>query len=519
MKLNVSFGVFIVLALFITFGILNTFHTSWVELSSYSVDESSCFSKLLLMYQGLIEHNPVKLMSYGFYQYGFVYFFLTMLLCVPAFFLKCYGLAIWIPRMVSVCFMLVAAVYAYRFLSLFVEKNIARMSVFLCLLMPIGWGMALIFKPDWAMTAALIASVYYFSIDQGRWSQDYWKGVVAFSLGVAVKVQAVTFLPLLLMVPWVSGSSFVLVERIKKTGMNLGILALVFVTANPFLLHPIGRFGFIHRFKEEMLNNSVPVGLVFKLHHLSSAYLSSWLWIPIVLGCVLLLTEEVRLKTFSFISVMIITLVINGVYFLWIIPRSQPHHYLTLMVLLILVFSISLKKVSPRYAVGILSVFLIFQLVFERNSYAAVLHRQLGFALEQKEAIRLSEQITNQLKPMINSRDYLLVSPTLMVDFVSLGVPYDHVEVKFGRLFLYHLDEDVFYKKWQKADLKKNPIKTFHEKRFLVFLKSDLEAPLPSTLSLEQKKEAELVRANLNTGTLGYRKFYETKELVFFSKQ
>ena len=83
---------------------LSLFKSQAALLPIYDGDSYAFLQKLVLMLDGIMERDPIKHVSYGFYNYGYGYFLFLLALSWPWILLNKLGAVIFICRFVSSLF-------------------------------------------------------------------------------------------------------------------------------------------------------------------------------------------------------------------------------------------------------------------------------------------------------------------------------------------------------------------------------------------------------------------------------
>ena len=156
-----------------------------------------------------------------------------------------------------------------------------------------------------------------------------------------------------------------------------------------------------------------------------------------------------------------------------------------------------------KLLVGLLCVMFVINI----GSIRDVVWKRLFYVNEAKE--KQLAIITEQLKG-IKKTDYVLASPGIPIDSNSLKIPITHIEL-IHRFFLpYRFEEEAFYKKWEKFDLKNNKhIKPFTHKQYIVLSKKqslntvDISKPYLNLIKL--KKDVQQ-----------YPKYYEDNDIIIY---
>lgn len=514
-----------VLAVFI---FLDLRHTDIIALQYYSIDEYSFQHVLYKMHDGIRHADVRNIFQYTFYSYGFSYFFITDLLAFPFLYTHNYELAIVIPRLLSSVAAVLALVYSYKILRLYVSAAAALILTALLLTFPGFWLNGSWFHPDVLMTTLLIIAVYYFCKDLFAFKRNYWLGVLFFSEAIAIKLQAFTFLPLLLLILFheeVTLFSFARfganLWRAVKTG---ALLIGVFLLNNPFLLHPKGLRSFAGMFAENMQSNStnhfskVPVTITDKIHlALHDYYLLAPLLALLMLGALLFILKHFRDQKYHVLYFLVVALLVNVVYLFLFVQKTWQHYYLTIGFLWMLTGVFLYLLVPKKWMMGALVLLVLlnagFHIPILKNEFSS------SYAIDTKPVNASMNSIMRSfiqasLPGNFTASSKVLLSHNTCFDFRRLGIPFENVRYYDGALNASDISKDAF--------LAAHP--GVKEKYFFapdILIINKTEDPCYSHVP-SWKPEFDCTPASqataeaLRNGTAGYRLLAENEYLILY---
>lgn len=458
------------------------------------------------MKEGIFEFNLAKLFSYGYYQYGFPYFFLIECLSLPFLITQHFSPVIWIARMVSsVSFVGSLTVILLIFNS---KKDsystlIKWILLGFILMIPICWEFATAFRPDWPMIFFLVLTLYYLKQDNQSMGKSYIKAVLSFSAALIVKFQAITFFPLILVYPILPLNFRGLKHSLWAFLSSIGM----FILFNPYLLHPTGRYGFLNRLTQEFSKSTAPIGFDIKLMILQEKFIHGSIIISLFLFlCLFPLFKSIVSDKFRF--TFFLTMVLNCLYYFWIHSIPQAHHFLPLVILLLVLASEFLLDIKVRHnfvlavLCGLVSVHVFFSCPGLYQNFSKI----LVITPQNKQILDSGKHITKALAGKMTKDDTLLLNLSVPADPKSLGVSLSQF-VYTKEIYKHHLNQDAFLKRYNNV----NPrIKPFREKTFFLWNKASLNHPSNSFHTQEVAK----MRASI-----GYQTLYEDELFWILEKR
>ena len=319
-------------------------------------DEYTFIIVLLKMKNAFLEGNIPQIFSYSFFNYGFAYFFGLMLITLPAILLEKWAWVIVIPRILSAVSALAATFLIHKLLEK-QSKPISLLAVFGLATMPGFWIYGTWFHPDWSMTAALLAAIFAFTRDHWQLNKQYWIGCLCLGLAVGIKLQALTFVPLLGLY-LLQAHQHTYWQRFKTCILGLGIVIGTFLLCNPYLIHPEGRIAFFRALNINMISNTSNhgVGTAVSLHEKLSGAIGMYFFRPelAIILCGILLAMGYRFwislkKPSSMMDAVAVITTLNLIYLLFAVNKNWGHYYIAPMTLAWLVSMAALAHLNEKH--------------------------------------------------------------------------------------------------------------------------------------------------------------------------
>lgn len=511
-------------------------------LQIYSIDEYVFHGSIRHMYESLLSGNLSGLFGYGFYQYGFIYFFLNLIAAFPGIILHKTWLAIIAPRIVTGLFAIGSLYIIYQFTKLTNNKKVALLfTTFFCTL-PAFWFNATWFHPDWSMTFFILGFIYFLTRDNWQFKRNFWLGVISYGLALAFKYQALTFAPLLIgYIFYDSLRQLTLVgiyQKIKIFTFSLGGLVSIFIFCNPYVLHPMGWRAFSSSFVQNMTSNatnhgsSITVTLTDKINlAIGDYYLNIIFFFIFNLAAFWLVWLFFKHKEKNIFVLLAVNYLVNVSYLFLFVNKAWQIYYLPVIVSGLLILPFYLKSVSPKRAVQYLSIAIIIQIFCYSSSYIPLLSNGRDrtspdyITYSQSEQREMNEFILKTLTPTIKSDSVVLLSSYTPLDFETLGLNYEQVKLIFGSLTLESFDLET-YLAGQRAywgDLKTDDelASSFKPVDFIIIRK---DVPYMDTNLIAGVRDIQTYTTGraiidgLYDGTYGYMVLGESPQVVIFSR-
>jgi hypothetical protein len=509
-------------------------------LQLHSIDEYALHGSLRSMYVGVLDLKISKLFSYGFYQYGFVYFLINLLVSFPALLLKYTSLAIFLPRFIASLFAVGSLAVAYKFTRYYLGNIASVFFVFFIVTMPAFWFNATWFHPDWAMTFFLLGSTFFLQKDGWQFGRKFYIAILSFSLAVAFKYQAVTALPLIFMYVFYDNirniTTVGLKLAMKRLSLSFGVILGIFLLLNPFIAHPVGWKLFMSSLMSNLHSNAVNHGIASiptlwdKIHGaVGDYYVGLFLFIALLVVAIFSFKPIFKDKERSIFPVVSVNFFINLAYLLFFVNKSWQIYYLPVMVLGSLLILYPLMRISLRRQIVLFIGVIAIQLICYTTSYVDILTVSRDtkapdmndYSLERNSL--LNNFIVDSLKGKVTKNDWVLITPYTPFDYEKLGLTFDQVRIIYGPLDLTLLNRDAYIdaqqKFWGDSKSRDELAASYKEKRFIVLRKN---IPFINTKKIENSSDKEgyntavLIMKDLDSGKLGYRKIAENDSVLIY---
>jgi hypothetical protein len=428
-----------------------------------SIDEYAFHGSILRVYEGLISFDLKKIFSHGFYSYGSTFFILNGLAAFPWLGETGSSFAIIVPRVITTIFMAVTLFIMTKLVEQF-HKNIFEkiLALLFVIAMPGIWVNAMWFHPDYMMTAFLMASMYMLFRSNEIGDRYYWLSVLFWGIAVAVKVQAITFAPVLIwsvliMIRNKSGSE----HFVQILAASFVSIVIIFVILNPYVIHPKGANAWFQVFVSNIESNASNHGrfgdlsLLFKIKHAIELF-----YVPMVLLIVLLLLSLIALhkewksKQLRLSGMAAAYILPNIIYLLFFVNKAWNHYFLPVFMMSPLIFSFGIQLLRDRYSLNIIWIratfimLVVTQIVaFSPTLKDLIELRMNGGAISADSLNRYQPQIVYEsderdkenevyelIKEDVKHDSIFLKSPYLPFPFRDSELSYGQVRVIFGPL-------------------------------------------------------------------------------------
>lgn len=511
-------------------------------LQLYSLNEYAFLASLSYMYESLIIGKWSGLFAYGFYQYGYVYFFLNFVAALPGLWTENYSWAIAAPRIVTSVFGVGLLYLVYRFALLYVPTISALLTAAIVASLPAFLFGSSWFHPDIVFTFFIVASVLYLARDNWRFEGYFQTAVIAFALAVACKYQAITAVPLLGMYIYYDHlRTFRLTSLLlptKRLILSLITILGVFIVCNPYIFHPMGW-------------NVFYTALTWNINHVTSSaveivsfgtkvsYSLSDFYINVIflfiglLGLLWLIRHYFTTQSRSLFSVLAITGTVNLAYLFFGVNSSWFMYFFPTMILCVLALIYFVIQVSKPWQVFILSFVLVGQLVVYSSSYKAILIDLTDGSFHpdyttytHSENAALDTFLITELRGQTDSDDVILLSPYTPFSFQALDLTFNQVLIIYGPLDRSGLDASAYLagqrSYWKDIKTDEELMRTFRPADIIILRKNIPyidTALIPLMTDTAAYEKAAHIVTELYDGTLGYSVLAENELVVIFAKK
>jgi 4-amino-4-deoxy-L-arabinose transferase-like glycosyltransferase len=515
-------------------------YTNITFLQLHSIDEYVFYGSVRHMYLSLLSGNLSGLFGYGFYQYGFIYFFITLVGVTPALALHSTAAALVIPRLITIFFALASLIVIVKIARLQIGKLTSVLFMLFCVTMPAFWFNATWFHPDWAMTFFILAFIYCLARDNFAFGRWFLIAVLCYALAISFKYQAITFIPLLGFYIF-HDTLFTLsvttwMRRSKQLLLSLGGILGIFILTNPYILHPMGWRAFSGAFSTNMRSNATNHGIdatvtiVDKVNQAIGTYYFNGIFLFIlILAATFLIGKLLHTRTLSLAIVIALNFLINLAYLFFFVNKAWQLYYLPVIMSGVLVFLFYLKHYPQTLQHRSLGAAIAIQLIFFAPTYLPLLtvsrdHTVPDFnTYTPPENVAMAAFISETLEGKITSNDEVLITPYTAFAYEELGFTYEQVHTIFGPLpiGLLSLDAYIASQKTYWGDLKSDEelAKSYHPISYIIlrkdapFIKTEKIADLVDT---QAYWDASAIVAQLYSGELEYRVVAENDTVVVF---
>ncbi len=454
------------LIILLFFSVMIWIDFSWSKLSILemkSIDEYAFHGSLLRVYEGLISFDLKKIFSHGFYSYGSTFFILNGLSAFPWLGETGSSFAIIVPRVITTIFMAVSLFIMTKLVEQFhnniFEKILALLFV---IAMPGIWVNAMWFHPDYMMTAFLMASMYMLFRSNEIGDRYYWLSVLFWGIAVAVKVQAITFAPVLIwsvliMIRNKSGSE----QFVQILAASFVSIVIIFVILNPYVIHPKGANAWFQVFVSNIESNASNHGRVgelsleFKIKNaIELFYVPMALFIMLLLLSLIAIYKEWNSKQLRLSGMAAAYILPNTLYLLFFVNKAWNHYYLPIFIMAPLIFSFGINLLRDRFLLNLISLRATFILlvVTQIVAFSPALKdlielRMNGGAISADSINRYKPQIVYEsderdkenevyelIKEDVKHDSIFLKSPYLPFPFKDSELSYEQVRLIFGAL-------------------------------------------------------------------------------------
>lgn len=512
-------------------------------LQLHSIDEYVFHSSIRHMLESLLNGQLSGLFGYGFYQYGFVYFFINMLAAAPGILTNNYEWAIIAPRLVTSFFAIGSLVFIYKFARLFTSNITSVLFVIIFVTMPAFWYNATWFHPDWAMTFFLLICIYYLAKDNWSFNKYFKIAIVAYGFALAFKYQAITSLPILGLYIFYEPllnlklSNFVI--ACKRLSLAILSSITIFIICNPYILHPMGWNAFTTTFWANMVSNKTNHGLAGAVSFIDKINLAVGdFYLNIIFLFILILSSlwlnwlYLRRPERNIFFVIALNFLINFVYLIFFVNKAWQVYYLPVITLGILSFIYYFSSLSQKQKDQILGFICLVQIAIYSVSYLPILTTSRDIigapdytTYTNSENNELNHFLITSLTGQINDDTHILLTAYTPFSFNDLNLRYDQVDLIFGALTRDLIDQADYLKGQKKywGDLKTDAelLSSFNPANIII-IRKNIPFYTNTKLNLVKDKtaysEANTIVTELYAGDLGYKVLAENSLVVIFKK-
>lgn len=457
--------------LLILFAIINFENLDIGLLQFFSIDEYAFHGSIMRIFDGFKTFNLKKIMTPGFVNYGYAYFFLNFLVSLPFMLLEKTELIIYIPRMISAFFAVASFFYYAKICEVCIKTPYRYTCYSLCILIPGFWINGAWFHPDWVMTCFLIISVYFLIKDNFKFGIFYMIGLIMYAISIGVKIQAIEFMPIFLLYILKAGIYSRTVKNksiriLKEIFILTLVIFIIFVLFNPTFIIPAGFKNWINFFIENMISNKTNHGLGGEVAFLEKISIINKIYINYIFQLILLIISVlaiVKYKLKNIICILVLGTFIVLLYNLFLINKAWQHYYLPIVFMEIIIIPMYLAQNYTKILLNFILAAIILQfLTIYQNKVSLINYRYDKNNISYVEFKNMNKVITNVLEKKITSSSKVLISPYTPIDYTKYNIKYSDVNLLWGDF----LDDDegiiedfiVINKKRYSSEMRSNMI-------------------------------------------------------------
>lgn len=521
MSRNYNLALFaLMLGILCVFAIFGFRHLEIEFLEATKGDEFPQILQFENMFEGLLALNIKQFFAFGFYNYGFIYYVLNLIVTAPFFALENYSYAIYAPRILNAIFVLLNVAMLYKIAKVFLDAKNAFILVLIFVSMAGFWLGGFNIKPDFFQSFFILLCAYFLMQDCAKFGKNYVFAVVALGLGVGIaKFQAVMFLPLIycyICLPCVFNfnKSNILLSLKRLCASSVMIVALWVVT-NPYLLHPRGFNAWWNMFVLNMNSNATNHGAytnpslsdkIFKV--MDFYYFEIVVFVILLAICAWILARFLKDKDMKYAALASIVcgFVVSLLYLLFFVNKTWASYYISTIALGAVILGIGggwmIKKHSSKFFIAILALQIAGGIV--NGAYKDVFSDKKDLsAIKSRSDLMISA--LQEVAPQ--GKTYNILTNNTAFVYLSLGLKPKNIFNVYGKL-----DKASFvYDEWAK----KPHTFAFNPKDFIVLFKDsaffgeNIHNDKNLALSIETLKE-------LDSAKLPYKKVFDSADLVIY---
>jgi hypothetical protein len=509
-------------------------------LQLHSIDDYVFHGSLNHMYTGVTEGSLKALFGYGFYQYGFIFFFINLLASAPAFAMENTPLTLAIPRIVTSLFAVASLGVIFAITRLYLEKIPSMLFVLFFVTMPAFWFNATWFHPDWPMTFFLLGFVYFLTKDNWAFKKNFYVAVLFYALAISFKYQAITFMPLLGLYIFYDSIKTLRIKNVSSEIIiftkSLSAIITVFILTNPFILHPVGWKLFSGSFINNMKSNATNHGsaalvtLTDKITFAVGEYYMNGIFLFILISATAWLSVKyLQFEKKSIFSIVAINFLINFGYLLFFVNKAWQMYYLPVFTVGLLALIYFCMKLTLKMQIGAITLAIIIQILFFAPSYYPLLAQSQNSeapdfnTYSQEENTDINTFILSSLKGNITPGDNILLNAYTPFEYEKLSLSFDDVRIIFGPISASTIDIDAYVTAqktfWKDTKTATEIATSFRPIKYIILRKDN---PVIDTTKIKNAGNADLYNEGaalvrkLYTGQLAYDVFTENEYIVIF---
>lgn len=501
------------------FAIFGLRHLEIEFLEATNGDEFPQILQFENMFEGALALNIKQFFAFGFYNYGFIYYVLNLIVTAPFFALENYSYAIYAPRILNAIFVLLNVAMLYKIAKLFLEAKNAFLLILIFVSMAGFWLGGFNIKPDFFQSFFILLCAYFLVQDCAKFGRNYIFSIIALGLGVGVaKFQAVMFIPLIycyICLPCVfncnKSNIFLALKRLCVASV---MIVALWIIANPYLLHPRGFNAWLNMFVLNMNSNATnhsaytTPSLSDKIFKVIDFYYFEIIVFFILLGlCAWILVKFLKgkdSKDYAFASI-VCGFVVSLLYLLFFVNKIWASYYISTIALGVVILGIG-GQIFKNHSTKFFIIILILQILggIANGAYKDVFSdkKDLG-TIKSRSDLMISA--LKEVAPQ--GKIYNILTNNTAFAYLELGLKPKNIFNVYGKL-----DKESFvYSEW----VKKPHTFDFNPKDFIVLFKDsaffgeNIHNDKNLALSIEVLKE-------LDSAKLPYKKVFDSADLVIY---
>lgn len=430
-----------------------------------SGDELPQFRQLNHILNGFLNLDLEGMFRFEFYNYGYIYYLLNVLVTAPFNLYEKYEWAIYAPRLLNAFFAILNLWMVYKISNLYLSSRISLWIVIFCLCLPGFWAFGYVFKPDTFQAFFVLLSVYYLCLDSLKFKKNYYLGIVSLGMAIGVaKFQAVMFFPLICFYAFLpfwktlEVKSFVssCLESLK--GIALGLC--IWVITNPYLLHPkgVGIQVWWNMFVANMHSNATNHGTYIDLsvwdkiiNVLLGFFINPLLMVLGFVALGLIFIKNFKNPRFYIFWTIFVAFAISILYLLLAVNKDWGIYYVSSIYLGILLLIPLCMVFQARNVLLIAFVVQLGGIFLSGVQKNFLKHRSDISAIQTK-----SQELEENLAPLLTQyKDPKICTSWVNFSYLLMGLKYSNLYQIFGTIAPYVLDEQEFQKRFPYKDSKK----------------------------------------------------------------
>lgn len=512
-----KYDVFFIFVCFVVLGIFTYYAWQDVDiqfLGFTSGDELPQFRQLNNVLNGFLEFDLEKIFRIEFYNYGYIYYLLNVLITAPFNLLEKYEWAIFAPRFLNGIFSILNLWMVYKISNIYLVKKQSFLLVIFCLLIPGFWHYGYIFKPDVFQAFFVLCSVYFLCLDHFTYKKNFYLSILFLGFGIGIaKFQAIMFAPLLCLyvfAPFFKKLSLKDFWRgCWKSVMVVGCLLLIWIVTNPYVLYPTGAKVWWNMFVLNMLSNATnhgsynTINLIDKLHMLGKYFLSPLIFVLVLFFYIRCISKKIdKIWTYIFGS-----FTISLSYLLFFVNKDWGIYYISTIYLTIVLLIPILEQKNNQALVLIVILQICNLFYFHSFDLFAKKSR------DKIDIIKMSDEIIDVLRTKTINKKTEVYTDSPNFSFEQIGLTYKNIYQLHGVLLPCLINKEEFQKKYPY----KKPNKYFTQFDLIIISKSLRR----KNIAMADRDKFEKISLDTIEAMFkyGYSKFAETQHFLFYEYQ